>query len=117
MVRKTRSSARRATSPDSSPATPTTNASPVFSARNSIKEETPATSDQEDVQVVKRKLPMRVTSITKRPAESDSEAEGDSESSRAPKRRASSNRAYVEITNNGSNKGSKVNLFPYSICP
>ncbi|KIM45770.1 hypothetical protein M413DRAFT_440809 [Hebeloma cylindrosporum] len=80
------------------------NASPVMSSRpQSVVTETPATSDFEDAQDIKKRsasAPRRINKTGKRMAESDPDEDGDDESAfGAPpaKRRAVSQRVYVTV--------------------
>lgn len=114
MARVTRQSARTSSSL-SSETTPLSNVSPVLSSRpESVAEEpeTPATSEPEDVPLIKTRSASargRLTGGNKRAAESDNDdVEEDDESiskAPAPKRRAVSGRVYVSIpTTKGKEK-------------
>lgn len=122
MARVTRSSARRAPSQSSTLDSPSTtaNASPIFSARTSVKalSETPITSDKEDseeedqVELKKKEKKFATTAklssktMKRKKSEQASsdedsvklEATATATAIRASKRRVSANRAYVEIT-------------------
>ncbi|KAF6762503.1 DNA repair protein rad16 [Ephemerocybe angulata] len=114
MSRLTRSSARRGVSPNSSSGTPTTNPSPIFSARTSIKaeSETPVTSDGEDTLLkstiaITKSVKTVASRAVKRKLQSEELDDDDEDvenaveilsvSTRASKRRVSTNRAYIEV--------------------
>ena len=129
MARVTRSSGRRAPSQSSTLDTPptTANASPIFSARTSLKaeSETPATSDKEDFEEeeeveVKKKIKTTTARSSNKRKKSEQVSSDDEDdvkleevaatATRASKRRVSSNRAYVEITTTEVKRTQKVNL-------
>lgn len=117
--RVTRASARQAPSPGSSSGTPTSNVSPIFSARTSVKAETetPVTSDDEALATIKktvirtsaRKTATKASTVKRKVRDESDEEESEDElvkvetevvasaSTRASKRRVTVNRAYVEV--------------------
>lgn len=98
MARVTRQSARNQASKLSASVTPTTNASPIFSSRNSVatEAETPITSDAEEVPK-KAAAKCRVSGKSKRAAAIESDDLDEDMEEPPAKRRAVTHRAYVEI--------------------
>ncbi|KAF9076667.1 SNF2 family N-terminal domain-containing protein [Rhodocollybia butyracea] len=106
MPPRTRRSVRNET-PSTTTSANTANVSPIFSANASAVEDSPLTSDAEQVKVTKTVTTTRSQSQkgSKRAAPSDDE--DTAESRPAPKRRATANRAFVEVkkvTNKGKGK-------------
>ncbi|KAE9394295.1 hypothetical protein BT96DRAFT_998675 [Gymnopus androsaceus JB14] len=104
MAPRTRRSLRKET-PSASTTTNTTNPSPAFSTNASVAEDSPVTTDIEQVEQVKATKTVRSSNKrgNKRAAPSDDEEEEEEgtdeedEIKRAPKRRAVAKRMYVEV--------------------
>ncbi|KIK07632.1 hypothetical protein K443DRAFT_673209 [Laccaria amethystina LaAM-08-1] len=97
--------------------TPTTNASPIFSARTSVvaETETPNTSDAED-EDAKKPAARSTGRSRKRAAENESDDAEDVKTVKPPpaKRRAVVNKAYVEIPTKNKGKGKAKAMPPTS---
>ncbi|PPR03377.1 hypothetical protein CVT24_012502 [Panaeolus cyanescens] len=110
MARATRLSSRIASKASSATATPISYASSTFDSRpESVATdepvETPATSDEEELPAPKtRRASLKMSKRGKRAASSDLDA-SDVQETRAPKRRAVSQRAYVAVPQTPNTKG------------
>lgn len=118
MPRETRSRAAQNRNIETSETASPTNESPLFSAKTSTAQ-TPASSDMDEDIPAPPKRPVRAKRPAKRAKPVSDDELSEEEEERAPKRKSTVNRAYIEIpTPKAKGKGkapAKVSIYGSSI--